>query len=148
MGKQIRIWFDGACHNKKNELTPMGVGLIIKKDEAVIEQLAYTPPVLGTSNVAEWIGCYLALKAAERLLKSPEVTYIEIFSDSQLIVNQINGQFEVRSTDLKVFYTQCVTIFKHINRKVSITHLRRQFNQEADRLSKQGLKDNPFSQNK
>ena len=148
MARQLKIWFDGACHNIKGVLNPMGVGLIVRDGDVVLEELAYTPPILGTSNVAEWIGCYLALRQAKNLLRIADVSYIEIFSDSQLIVNQLNGKFEVRSEELKPFYEECISIFKTIKRSVSVTHLRRNFNTEADRLSKVGLKKNPFSQTK
>lgn len=142
-----RIWFDGACHNKKGELTPMGVGVWAEIDGKVVYELAYAVPVLGTSNVAEYVGCWLALKKALELAQLANVNRVVISGDSKTIVNQVNEIWEVRAVSLLEFNSRCIKLFKSIKKfkPISIVHVRRQFNQRADVLSKKGLKKNVFA---
>jgi ribonuclease HI len=51
---------------------------------------------LVSNNVAEYEGLILALRTSHDL----GVTDLEIFSDSQLIVNQVNGLWKVKHDDL------------------------------------------------
>jgi len=147
MASELKIWFDGACHNAKGALTPMGVGLVIKMDDETIVEMGYAPPLLGTSNVAEWIGCYLAITRAIELVEKHHIRSIEIFSDSLLIVSQMNGQFEVRSEQLRPYFDICTTLFKKIKKFSTITHVRREFNKEADVQSKIGLRNSLYHLN-
>jgi ribonuclease HI len=147
MASVLEIWFDGACHNAKGKLTPMGVGLVVKMDGDIIEELAYAPPMLGTSNVAEWIGCYLALTRTIEFHRRYNIYSVEIFSDSLLIVSQMNGEFAVRSENLLPYYEKCLLLFNKIKKFSSITHVRREFNKEADVQSKIGLKNSLYHLN-
>lgn len=147
MASVLRIWFDGACHNAKGALTPMGVGLVVQLDDKVIEEIAFAPPILGTSNVAEWIGCYLAIKKVIELTGKYNILYVEIFSDSLLIVSQINGEYEVRSEQLRPYFDVCTSLFKKIKKFSSISHVRREFNKEADVQSKIGIKKSLYHLN-
>ena len=147
MASELKIWFDGACHNAKGALTPMGVGLVVKVDGETIEELAYAPPLLGTSNVAEWIGCYLAITKTIELVNKYNIDEVEIFSDSLLIVSQMNGEFEVRSEQLRPYFDKCTLLFKKIRKFSTITHVRREYNREADVQSKVGLKKSLYHLN-
>lgn len=147
MASQLQIWFDGACHNAKGSLTPMGVGMVVKLDGKIIEESAYAPPMLGTSNVAEWIGCYLAINKAIDLIKTRNIDGVVIFSDSLLIVSQMNREFEVRSENLLLYYERCSALYKKIHKITNIIHVRREFNKEADIQSKIGIKKSLYDKN-
>lgn len=137
---RAKIWFDGACHNIKNRFTPMGIGLIIEFPDKHQIHISYTPPFLGTSNVAEWIGCYIALCKADELLCTKQVDFVEIFSDSQLIVRQINEIYEVSSEQLRPYFEKCNLIFNRNKHLILIQHIRRENNRLADKHSKIALK--------
>ena len=53
-----------------------------------------------TNNVAEYTSLVKALEAAAQ--KSPK--QITVFSDSELLVKQITGQYRVKSEQIKPFY--------------------------------------------
>jgi len=83
-----------------------------------------------TNNIAEYTGLLEALVAAKEL----NAEKISVFSDSELMVKQINGQYKVKSPNLIDLYQQCVELlsgFSHYR----INHVRREKNQHADALA-------------
>ncbi len=82
-----------------------------------------------TNNVAEYNGLLEALNLADRA----GAEHVELLSDSELIVKQINGQYRVRHPDLKPLFAkakQRISGFAFF----SIRHVRREHNKDADRL--------------
>lgn len=71
--------------------------------------------VFCTNNIAE----YLSLLGALRWLNSvsDKKDYeVNIFGDSQLVLNQITGSFKVKTQHLKKFRDECRTILAEFNR--------------------------------
>ena len=87
-----------------------------------------------TNNIAEYTGM------AEGLAKAVEmqIRTIEVFSDSELMVKQLNGIYKVKSPNLKELYTQCMeSLSKFSSWKVS--HVYRESNVEADQLANDAM---------
>ncbi len=87
-----------------------------------------------TNNVAEYTALLLALKAAERL----GAGRIELFSDSELMVRQINGQYRVKSKNLKGIFAECMAVlagFRHWR----LNHISRDENAQADELANRAM---------
>ena len=59
----------------------------------------------------------------------------EFFLDSELVVRQLNGQYRVKDAGLKELYLQVVEGIGKLGKEVNIGHVRREINQEADRLA-------------
>lgn len=77
-----------------------------------------------TNNYAEYNALILALKAAAKYC-NPEQTVIEAFSDSELMVNQLNRKYAVRSEALKPLYDEVQKLVKRYG-AVSFTHVPRE----------------------
>jgi len=82
-----------------------------------------------TNNVAEYEGIVRGLEEAEKLGGSE----IKLFSDSELLVKQINGQYRVKSEQLKPYYQQVMEQIRKF-KKVTVRHVRRSENAKADEL--------------
>lgn len=82
-----------------------------------------------TNNIAEYTGLLTALEKAFSL----GAKNIKIYSDSELMVKQINGQYKVKNEGLREFFTQC---FDWLTKFQSwqINHIRREKNIQADKL--------------
>jgi len=97
-----------------------------------------------TNNVAE----YTALvKALEWLVANNFISEkILIKSDSQLVVNQMNGTFKIKAKKIIPLYKQ-VLLLKSNFPKILIIWVPREQNQEADRLTNiaynKALEENP-----
>ncbi len=87
-----------------------------------------------TNNVAEYTGLVKALEAASRIGAGELV----VFSDSELLVRQINGQYKVKSKLIKPFYEQAIILLGRFE-SWQVRHVRRENNTEADSLVNQAL---------
>ena len=96
------------------------------------EEMASVYGYLGqqTNNVAEYAG----LLAALRYALDHDVTQLSIFSDSQLLVRQINGQYKVKNLTLKRLHYKARELMRQLKR-VKVSHVRREANLDADRLA-------------
>ncbi len=87
-----------------------------------------------TNNVAE----YEALVHAFTLAKARGARRIEIRSDSELVVKQMNGVYKVKHPDMIVLWRKASTLRRGFEDAV-IVHVRREQNQEADALANRAM---------
>ena len=83
-----------------------------------------------TNNEAEYSGLLAALEWA----REEDVQELHVMSDSQLMVRQMNGQYRVKSANLKPLFEDAKRRAGEFPRFV-IEHVRREGNVEADRLA-------------
>ena len=83
-----------------------------------------------TNNFAEYSG----LLAALRFARDHGAKAIEVVSDSELMVRQLNGQYRVKNEGLKPLYQEAVSLIRTFD-WFKVRHVRREFNKEADRLA-------------
>jgi probable phosphoglycerate mutase len=108
----------------------IGVVLEVERDGAreTIGEVAETIGV-ASNNVAEYRAIIRALEAAERLGASS----VTCLLDSLLVVEQLNGRYRVKSEDMKPLHARVRELAGHFA-LVTFQHVRREQNQEADRL--------------
>ena len=70
------------------------------------------------------------------------VTELQVFSDSELLVKQMNGEYRVKNADLQGLYAEAAALRKRFAR-VTLTHVRRAQNADADRLCNEALDGGP-----
>jgi len=87
-----------------------------------------------TNNVAEYTALVKALEAAADL----GLQRLQIFSDSELLVKQMNGEYRVKHPDLIPLYQDARELVKEFE-TVSIGHVRREQNKRADALCNEAL---------
>ncbi|PKA65730.1 hypothetical protein AXF42_Ash013145 [Apostasia shenzhenica] len=100
---------------------------------AVLHQ-AVTLRFRATNNQAE----YEALIAGLNFAFSMAVKHIQVFSDSLLVINQVNQTFETKDEVLKKYLHQAKSLIS-LFEDFSLTHVPHEENQVADRLAKEGL---------
>jgi len=89
------------------------------------------------NHTAEYVAAYLALKKALNL----GYKNIELRSDSLLLVNQINGIYQIRDDNLRFIHDKTVNLLSQFNH-VSFQHVKREFNRLADGLVNKILDEN------
>ena len=87
-----------------------------------------------TNNVAEYTALVRGLEAAADL----GLKRLSVFSDSELLVKQMNGEYRVKHPDLLVLYQDAKLVLKEFD-AVTIAHVRREFNKRADALGNLAL---------
>jgi len=129
--RQATIHIDGAARGNPG---PAGAGvLILGPDGGVVDRMHRW---LGetTNNVAEYRALLLALERAQAL----GIADLEIRSDSELLVRQLNRQYKVKHPKLRELYGQAVERIEGF-RRVQIRHVPRELNAEADALANRGI---------
>ena len=125
-GPRVVIHIDGAARGNPGE---SGIGVLIEEDNGATREVK---KYLGTrtNNQAEYSALITALETA-RDLKDRE---IRIYTDSLLLANQMNGLWKVKHPEIKDLYTKAKGLIEAFSR-VTITHVPREENSEADRLA-------------
>lgn len=138
----MEIFFDGACA----PFNPGGIatfGYVIRRGRKLLDEgfgrAAEPGTPEATSNVAEYTGLIKALRALESRVRENEGVWI--YGDSQLVINQLLGTYQVRAAHLIPLYSQAkgaIEAFK-LCHTVCLKWVGRDQNQEADRLSQKAI---------
>ena len=126
---KVTAFIDGAARGNPG---PAGAGAYFVAGEEPAREL-FEALGRATNNEAEYRALLLALGEAERR----GATEVAIFSDSLLLVEQINGRFRIKAENLKPLAREAVLRARAFS-KFSIAHVRREKNRDADRLANRG----------
>ena len=87
-----------------------------------------------TNNYAEYTGMLEGLRWAREI----GIKTINVFSDSELMVKQLNGIYKVKSPNLKDLYAQCMDLLLEFS-GWKVTHVYRESNKDADALANRAM---------
>lgn len=133
METQHIIYTDGGSRGNPG---PAALGVYLATlDKRYSEYLETT-----TNNVAEYKAIVFALKKAKQLLGSEKCgrASIEVRSDSQLIVNQLEGTFKLKDEDLFRYFIDIWNLKQEFG-SVRFVHIPREQNKIADGLVNEEL---------
>lgn len=122
---------DGASRGNPGDA---GCGAIILDETgAVLKEMSH---YLGraTNNVAEYQGLLMGLEEVLHLGGKR----LQVQSDSQLLVRQLNGLYRVKDEKLKTLYERACTLLRRLE-FYRIVHVARERNRLADRLANRGI---------
>lgn len=93
---------------------------------------------IATNNDAEYQALIKALVNIKNQIPTIKNTYkivkIDIFSDSRLLVNQVNGLFKVKNSKIREYIFTIRNLEQEINLPISYRLIPREENKVADRL--------------
>jgi len=125
------LYADGAARGNPG---PAAIGAVLydSTGRAIVE----ISEAIGeaTNNVAEYRALIAGLEAA--LAHHPDELLVRL--DSQLLVRQLTGEYRVKAANLEPLYEQARRLLASFP-TVSIEHVPRSQNREADRLANQAL---------
>ena len=81
---------------------------------------------------------YLAMTKGIHVSIELNIANLDIYSDSELIVNQINGKYKVNNDRMKQLHSSVMFELNQMDHW-SVAHVRREKNTRADALSKNGM---------
>jgi len=135
----VLVHFDGSCQ------PPGGGGVAgwgfviegpgIRFEECGLATRPYSPH--STNNVAEYVG---AIRALEQLCSIGYAGEVVVEGDSQLVIRQMNGEYEVRAEHLKAYHDWLVQLARSFPR-VEFRWVPREENAVADALSKRAVEE-------
>jgi len=127
--KTYKLFTDGASKGNPGQ---SGIGIAIILNDEIIEEISENIGIT-TNNIAEYTAM---MKGIKRLIELG-IKKVEAFSDSELLVKQINGIYSVKNENLKKLHRQILSLIKNFD-SFTLKHIPREENQLADKLSKKG----------
>jgi len=130
---KLRVYSDGA--SRGNPGVSSVAFMVLNEDDEILERRSY---FIGerTNNQAEYEALISSLKSASDFTNDE----VECYLDSELVVKQLNGEYKVKNSDLKILWLKVQGI-KQRFRKISFIHVPRTNPQiqEVDQLANQTL---------
>jgi ribonuclease HI len=128
---RVIINADGASRGNPG---PAAIGATIRDDKGNLITSISRYIGRATNNQAEYRAIIAGLEKAIEL----GARQVKIYSDSELVVKQINGRYRIKNTSLRILYENLVKLIGSLE-KFSIHHVPRQRNTEVDRLANKAL---------
>ncbi|MBA3530536.1 MAG: ribonuclease HI family protein [Ardenticatenales bacterium] len=111
-----------------------GLGVVVREEGGqIVRWIARRVPTL-TSNAAEYAALCLALES----LAAEPAPILHLYSDSEVMINQMRGRFAVHSQALRSWHQRACQLARHYP-LVTYTHIPRGRNQLADALATEAL---------
>ena len=127
----LTAYVDGGSHGNPG---PAGIGVLIQGAAGQ------------TVRIAKWIGHqdnnvaeYLALLEALQHAVAAKARALHVFSDSEIVVKQMNGEYICRSPRLYSLNWTCRKLARSL--EFSIAHIRREENREANDLARHAVRE-------
>jgi len=128
-------WFVAHCDGgSRGNPGPSGYGAVVEDPQG--RTVARLSEYLGrqTNNFAEYSGLVAVLKWANQ----NSAKHLRVISDSELMVKQIQGKYQVKSPGLRPLYEQAKKKIAQLD-GFEIVHALRHKNKDADRLANQAM---------
>lgn len=125
------LYVDGASRGNPG---PSAIGVVIEAEYGYVIDMWGDYIGIATNNVAE----YMALiRGMEKLLEL-KIREVKIFSDSELLVKQLNGEYRVKDKKLRKLFVRVKELEKEFN-TILYQHIPRDRNTRADSLANMAL---------
>jgi ribonuclease HI len=131
--EKVKVFADGGSRGNPG---PSASGYVVldMEDQVLVDHGVYLG--ITTNNQAEYTALKLALEACLKL----GVRDVQVYMDSALVVNQMNGIFKIKNRDLWPIHDAIKKLaggFQHI----TFQHVPREFNKLADTAVNRALDD-------
>ena len=130
---ELVAYVDGGCLGNPG---PSGIGVVISGCAS------------GPVRIAKWIGHqdnnvaeYAALMEALQYAVERKAQKLHVYSDSEVVVRQMTGEYTCRSARLYSLHWTCRKLARSLT--FSISHVRREENAEANGLAQAALRRRP-----
>lgn len=142
--RTLHAHIDGASRGNPGE---SGVGILLRDTggKTIFSASGY----LGTctNNEAEYNSLLVCLKKIKAILTSgpakrdeqPAFERVVIYSDSELLVNQMRGSYKVKDARLKKLFQKAARFMVSLPVRVEFHHVAREDNRDADMLANYGI---------
>ncbi|MBI3366697.1 ribonuclease HI family protein [Candidatus Roizmanbacteria bacterium] len=141
----LKLFTDGGSLNNPGQAA---YAFIIYKDSLLVTSRAECIGI-ATNNVAEYTGLIKGLEEIKRLLSKIKNLglRIEVYSDSSLMVNQLNGLFKIKNAKIRELVFKIRLLEGEVKLPIIYIHIYREKNQLADSLVKKALnsRKNPLT---
>ncbi|XP_070054920.1 uncharacterized protein [Nicotiana tomentosiformis] len=119
------MYFDGAAH-----CGGAGAGIVFVISQGEVLPYSFTLTQLCSNNVAEYQALILGLEMVVEIKR----LQLQVFGDSQLVVNHLLGSYEVKKPELCPYHDYAKILMRWPG-DVTIQHVPRKENKKVDALA-------------
>uniref|UniRef100_A0A2N9G4P3 Uncharacterized protein n=1 Tax=Fagus sylvatica TaxID=28930 RepID=A0A2N9G4P3_FAGSY len=119
------MFFDGAARREES-----GAGVVFVSPQKHMLPFAFRLNEPCSNNVAE----YQALIAGLQMALDMKISYLEVYGDSKLVINQLLTHYEVRNEGLVPYFRLATRLIEEFD-GISLEHIPRSENKIADALA-------------
>ena len=123
----LRLRADGGARGNPG---PAALGVVIEDDQGMRLRTFHRFLGVATNNQAEYQALIEGLKA----VADWKPDRLEVYLDSKLVVEQVNGKWRVKEPELKELHKQATELLQRFGDRVTVSHVGREENRGADRL--------------
>ena len=124
--RMFHLYVDGGSRGNPG---PAGIGAVLASDAGEVVDTRADYIGVATNNVAE----YQAMISGLEMALDHGIRQLAIFSDSELIVRQLEGRYKVKNEGLRPYYQQAKSILSRLE-EYEINAIPREANAHADEL--------------
>ena len=128
---KARLFTDGGSRGNPG---PAAYGYVLEAGDGTVLAAHGERIGVATNNIAE----YRALVEGLRKAADLQVDEVEVVSDSELLVNQMQGNYKVKNEALRELWLDANELADRLE-KVTFTAVRREHNELADQLVNEAL---------
>jgi ribonuclease HI len=130
--KTLRLRTDGASRGNPGHAA---IGVVIEDEEGNRLRTFHRYIGIRTNNEAEYQALIDGLKAVAHW----DPDRLEIYLDSKLVVEQVNGAYRVKKAELQPLYNEVKHLLGGFRDTPDIKHVERENNKGADKLANMAL---------
>uniref|UniRef100_A0A2N9GHZ5 RNA-directed DNA polymerase n=1 Tax=Fagus sylvatica TaxID=28930 RepID=A0A2N9GHZ5_FAGSY len=123
--KGWKLYIDGASNSRGS-----GLGVVLTAPQGQMMELAIRLGFPASNNVAEYEALLHGLRCAIALQADP----LTVYCDSQLVVNQISGDYAAKDEKMKIYLAEAKKLLEKF-KLVQVEHIGRDLNGHADALA-------------
>lgn len=131
---KLSVFTDGGSLGNPG---PSAIGFVVYLNKKIVEEFSL---YIGysTNNQAEYTALIAALQSVKKHINK-DVKEIIFYSDSKLMVNQINGYYKIKSQPIRKLFLEVQKKLLVIKTPIKFIHILREKNRLADSLVKKAF---------
>jgi ribonuclease HI len=142
---KLLLYFDGAAKGNPG-IAGAGAYIITEPSNSKFEYKLKQYLGSKTNNQAEYQAIILGLKQVNEILNQAPNQFSELVikGDSDLIIKQLKGTYQVRSQNIYGLYRETTKLINQVNKSgisVKLIHIYRTMNKIADSLANQAIRE-------
>ncbi len=136
--KKVKVFTDGASKGNPGH-SGIGITAYDENDFILKTYKEYTGE--GTNNQAEYKALIKGIEVVRNLMEESgeSIDEIEFYSDSELIVNQVNFNYRVKEPDLALLNNKFHVLIKKLNKPYKVFYVDRTKNKNSDMLANMAI---------
>ncbi len=132
----LNVYTDGGSRGNPG-ISGYGMAIYDQSGQLVYQAAKFLG--IKTNNEAEYLGLIAALNWVRDNQDKLNPTLVNFYSDSQLLIRQVQGLYKVKSSNLIHLHQTVRDLINQVDAKCHFNNIRRESNKIADNLANQAM---------